>query len=378
MYNEAINEVATMRNELLLGVKKSRTAGEEKKYRQGINARNQLLSRLAFHILTSSEERWLLQNRLDQLDGQVKSKERVANLAEVLTDEREVKAMIHLVDKAQYAKEIEFNPEAFYLSFQPLSTWLEPAVGDGNFIVVILSHKLARNAYDFLSSKQNKVKAEETLQYEIIKSLSSIYAVDIDRSNVNRSRDRLLRMIKVFYSELVGEIYKKSSKEIPNEIMNLAQNIVQRNIILGNTICDDDKELLNTHKMHLVEYSFNDKDKTISMRSFTYAELAKSEFTPPLGIRDNALQEITKAITSTSKVNKILREAKLKQLPNNWKTSSADTVLEEILGVHAAHKQLEKEVKKPKTIDYRKKSNKQKNIGSIDFDENSKPENTLF
>lgn len=58
---------------------------------------------------------------------QVKSKKRVADHGEVFTNEREVNAMLDLVK--QEAERID-------------SRFLEPACGDGNFLVEILRRKL--------------------------------------------------------------------------------------------------------------------------------------------------------------------------------------------------------------------------------------------
>ena len=59
---------------------------------------------------------------------QIKSKERVAEHGEVFTNEREVNAMLDLVKDE--TERIE-------------SRFLEPACGDGNFLIEILRRKLA-------------------------------------------------------------------------------------------------------------------------------------------------------------------------------------------------------------------------------------------
>ncbi len=59
--------------------------------------------------------------------AQVKTKQRVADHGEVFTNEREVKAMLDLVK--DQCERID-------------ATFLEPACGDGNFLIEILSRKL--------------------------------------------------------------------------------------------------------------------------------------------------------------------------------------------------------------------------------------------
>lgn len=76
---------------------------------------------------------------------QIKSKERVAEHGEVFTNEREVNAMLDLVKDA--TKRIE-------------SRFLEPACGDGNFLIEILRRKLAvvKRQYGHRNSLQRKQK----------------------------------------------------------------------------------------------------------------------------------------------------------------------------------------------------------------------------
>lgn len=62
------------------------------------------------------------------MDTQIKSKERVSAHGEVFTNPREVNAMLDLV-----------KPETERLD----SCFLEPACGDGNFLIEILRRKLA-------------------------------------------------------------------------------------------------------------------------------------------------------------------------------------------------------------------------------------------
>lgn len=62
-------------------------------------------------------------------DKQIKSKERVKDLAEVYTNEREVNAMLDLIPDMTDTKQISYK-------------YLEPACGNGNFLIKILERKL--------------------------------------------------------------------------------------------------------------------------------------------------------------------------------------------------------------------------------------------
>jgi hypothetical protein len=363
MFGKAIKKIETFKGNL--------TPSDEA-YERNISKRNNLLKEMAEFILNSSEEKWVLENRLEQLDEQVKSRQRVVDLAEVLTNRREVDAMVTLVNKSQHEKNRYKDPESYYLSFQPLSTWLEPAVGDGNFLVVLLSHKLSRNAYDFLINgggnkdlgNPKKEKLIETLHFEILKSVSSLYAVDIDRSNVDKSRKRMLEMVKAFYSNLAEAETTITSKEIPENILGTLAAIIQRNIILGNTIEDNPNELLNTHKMHVVEYKFDDTNHSISMRTFTYSELSKPDYSPALKVGEQYTNEIIRNITHLPSVNSILSKQGLPKI-SNMKSTTKDTVLEEIKTGEALLKEEAKKLALENKRQAKAEALKQKKLAAI-------------
>lgn len=100
---------------------------------------------------------------------QAKAKERVRNYGEVFTAEREVNAMLDLVK--QEVKNID-------------STFMEPACGDGNFLVEILRRKIDSV---FKLVGQNEADCE----YWATRAISTIYGVDIQKDNVLRARKRL-------------------------------------------------------------------------------------------------------------------------------------------------------------------------------------------
>lgn len=98
------------------------------------------------------------------MKNQIKSKRRVKEFAEVFTAEREVKAMCDLV------------PQEVWENIT--STFLEPACGNGNFLVEIYARKLER-------CKDEK---------DGLKALASIVGIDIQQDNVDESRLRLRSM----------------------------------------------------------------------------------------------------------------------------------------------------------------------------------------
>ena len=95
---------------------------------------------------------------------QIKSKKRVSEYGEVYTNEREVKAMCDLIPK-----EIWQNID---------STFLEPACGNGNFIVEILKRKLE------LCKKEN----------EVYRAYNSIWGIDILQDNCEETKSRMIEL----------------------------------------------------------------------------------------------------------------------------------------------------------------------------------------
>lgn len=138
---------------------------------------------------------------------QIKSKERVRDLAEVFTSEREVNAMLDLVK---------------YLSENVENTLLEPSCGNGNFLLAILKRKL--------NTIKLKYKKQIDVEFYVIKAIASIYGIDISKENVIEARQRLFYEIKNFYSN-------SFNTRKPNEgFWNSVDWVLRKNIIIGDMI----------------------------------------------------------------------------------------------------------------------------------------------
>lgn len=145
--------------------------------------------------------------------SQIKSKLRVKELAEVYTNEREVNAMLDLVKDYSYDISKRF---------------LEPACGNGNFLIKILERKLA--SVDKLYSKSSL----QEFEYRICVALTNIYAVDICPENVKESQERLLHKIFDFF-------YLSRNTEFPSQnLEKTLRYILKKTIICGNTLEDMD------------------------------------------------------------------------------------------------------------------------------------------
>ena len=137
---------------------------------------------------------------------QIKSRDRVSNHGEVFTSEREVKNMLNLVEDESYS---------------PESTFLEPACGDGNFLIEILRRKLS------VIQKYNKSQTEYEKWCFIC--VSSLYGVDILLDNVLECRQRLYNFTINEYEE----IYKNKSKK---EFKDVIKYIFEKNILHGDAL----------------------------------------------------------------------------------------------------------------------------------------------
>lgn len=138
---------------------------------------------------------------------QIKSKSRVEKHGEVFTAEREVKAMCDLVKE---------ETEKFE------SRFLEPACGDGNFLVEILSRKLQvlKTAY------QNSINKYEENSIVVA---GSLYGIELLLDNTLRCRERLFDLWNKDYTSL----FQNNCKD---DFRKNIEYIFQNNIICGNTL----------------------------------------------------------------------------------------------------------------------------------------------
>ena len=142
-------------------------------------------------------------------ERQIKSRERVAERGEVFTAEREVNAMLDLVK--QETERID-------------SRFLEPACGNGNFLVEILRRKL-----EVIRRQYQKQLGELELQTTI--ALSSIYGVDIMKDNVEECCQRLLDIVCNWYADVHPQ--QKAASE---KLKATWSYLLHRNILWGDAL----------------------------------------------------------------------------------------------------------------------------------------------
>ena len=101
------------------------------------------------------------------------------------------------------------------------SRFLEPACGNGNFLVEVLKRKLA-----VVDSRYSKSQLEWE-HYSVI-AVSSIYGVDILEDNAQECRERLFGIYKAWYSKLF--------KQVNEECLRSIQFLLSRNILWGDAL----------------------------------------------------------------------------------------------------------------------------------------------
>ncbi len=134
--------------------------------------------------------------------SQIKSRQRVADHGEVFTNPREVNAMLDLV-----------RDESFRLD----SRFLEPACGDGNFLIEILRRKL---------SLLKDIKSQTEWEFKSLIAVGSCYGIDILPDNAEACRERL-------FVEISGQIGKKESSDGYAESLRY---MLKKNIVCGDAL----------------------------------------------------------------------------------------------------------------------------------------------
>ncbi|WP_420451961.1 type III restriction endonuclease subunit M [Ilumatobacter sp.] len=158
---------------------------------------------------TTTDERQQADERRSRRMGreQIKSRDRVRDLAEVYTHEREVDAML------------AFVPDMFE-SIE--STFLEPACGNGNFLVEILGRKLAS------IDEQRHGASENLFDVAVLRAAASIYAIDISDENVAEAHERM--------TEVVASEFERRRRTPTPAFGSALASILGANVICGDAL----------------------------------------------------------------------------------------------------------------------------------------------
>lgn len=140
--------------------------------------------------------------------GQVRSRERVRDLAEVFTHQREIEAMLDLIPDAFTGLDVKF---------------LEPACGSGNFLTEVLRRKL------HLVAKSDCV-SQEHYEHRLLRAVASVYGVDISPENVAEARGRMAHVLLERYQTDANTVEPTAG------FLNAAALIIGDNIVRGDSL----------------------------------------------------------------------------------------------------------------------------------------------
>lgn len=172
--------------------------------------------------------------------AQVKSRERVQDVGEVFTNEREVNAMLDMV-KSETGR-ID-------------SRFLEPACGNGNFLAEVLRRKLA-----VVASRYRK-SPTEYMRYAFV-AVSSVYGVDIMADNVAECRERL-------YGIVEDEAKRAIRGAVDAAFLDSIRFLLSKNILCGDALTLKDEK---GAPITFAEWSVVTSDK-VKRRDYRLSEL---------------------------------------------------------------------------------------------------------
>ena len=247
-------------------------------------------------------------------DGGIKSKARVAEFGEVFTPHNIVVDMLDLVKEESYRID---------------STFLEPACGNGNFLVEILARKLKTAKADIDSFSSN-----------VIKSLCSIYGIDIQLDNVEESKARMLGVIKDAYKDLDIE---------PSELaLKIYVYILDKNIIWGDALTETimgniktGRKYTATHVLKITEWEL--QGDNIKMTEYTLKEIADKE---EVACEQIDLAEFKEFKQQNDAFEKVSETRNI----NSLNKDISDDYLEKLLKIHKVYEDKMQRLKDAKDI----------------------------
>lgn len=210
------------------------------------------------------------------LERLIKSVDRVRDLAEVFTPASTVQQMLNLL------------PPQMWVT-HPSPTFLEPACGDGNFLVGILYRKLDRVADEYGAGTLAAGGDDAAVVFHALEALASIYAVDISPDNVIGgtpghevgARGRLLLLLA---NRLAGIL----QRPVDGAVMHAACWIVERNIQVGNMLPSGaDGTPSRRDALPLREYAWQPETRTVTVRRTTLGAVLRAESTGAMTLFDS-------------------------------------------------------------------------------------------
>jgi len=198
----------------------------------------------------------------------VKSDERVRDLGEVFTPNTTVQEMLDLLPDKIWA-------------VHPSPTFLEPACGDGNFLVAILDRKLDHIAKEYAEGNLPAGSTPKAAQFHALEALASIYAVDISIENVvggtpGHEIGARSRLVTIFIEWNLRIIAKRLTER--SLALRAAEWIAEHNIMVGNMLpIDALGKPTGRDLLPLIEYRFEPNNQTVVLVKTTMGDVIAAE-----------------------------------------------------------------------------------------------------
>jgi len=195
----------------------------------------------------------------------VKSAERVRDLGEVFTPAETVNAMLDSLPTDVWRH-------------HPSRSFLEPACGDGNFLVAVLGRKLGVVAGAFSGGSLVAGASHDALEFHGLEALASIYAVDISVENViggapgheTGARERLVAIMREWHTEQVD----RAAADM-NRFARSSQWIVDRNVLVGNMLAkNSDGTPSGRNELPILEYAWEPRSFQVTLFRTTLGDIS--------------------------------------------------------------------------------------------------------
>ena len=163
----------------------------------------------------------------------------------------------------------------------PSPTFLEPACGDGNFLVAILDRKLEAIDHAALARELPAGSTEDGIQFHALEALASIYAVDLSADNIIGgvpgheigARSRLLALFTDWNHRATG---KRLTQRSP--IMQSAEWVVEHNVLVGNMLeFDAEGKPTGRDELPLMDYTWSPETLSVSIDRTTLGAVLVAE-----------------------------------------------------------------------------------------------------
>jgi len=207
----------------------------------------------------------------------VKSVQRVRDLGEVFTPATTIRAMLDLL------------PEDMWRP-HPSATFLEPACGDGNFLVAILQRKLTSIETAYQNCTLPAGPEPDAVMFHGLQALASIYAVDISPDNVvggmpGHEVGARQRLLDEFYAWLESLLRAHLDRQdLPAKD---AAWIVERNILVGSMLpALPDGSPSGREELPIVEYRWHPESLSVTVYRTTLGAVMEEAVAGTSGIQN--------------------------------------------------------------------------------------------